>query len=66
MADPLRIEKLSADHAVSGFDCGREGLSRFLTRFAVINQLAGAAHTYVALSGESVVGYSSLAVGEVA
>lgn len=66
MADPLRIEKLRSDHPVAGFDCGQEELNRFLTRYAVANQLAGAAQTYIALSGETVVGYDSLAVGEVA
>jgi GNAT superfamily N-acetyltransferase len=66
MADPLRIEKLRPDHSVAGFECGQDALSRFLTRFALVNQLAGAAQTYVALSGEMVVGYYSLAVGEVA
>jgi GNAT superfamily N-acetyltransferase len=66
MADPLRIEKLRADHAVSGFDCGQEELNRFLSRFALTNLRAGAAQTYVARSGETVVGYYSLAAGEVA
>jgi predicted N-acetyltransferase YhbS len=66
MADPLRIEKLRADHAVSGFDCGQVELNRFLSRFALVNLRAGAAQTYVALSGETVVRYYSLAVGEVA
>jgi GNAT superfamily N-acetyltransferase len=65
MADPLRIEKLRADHVVSGFDCGQEELNRFLSRFALVNLRAGAAQTYVALSVETVVGYYSLAVGEV-
>ncbi len=66
MADPLRIEKLRADHAVSSFDCGQEGLNRFLSRFALVNLRAGVAQTYVAISGETVVGYYSQAVGEVA
>ena len=66
MSDPLRIEKLRPEHAVEAFDCGREELNRFLQRFAMTNQRAGSAQTYVALSGESVVGYYSLAVGEVA
>jgi hypothetical protein len=66
MADPLRIEKLRPDHAVAGFDCGPEELNRFLARFALVNQLAGAAQTYVALAGATVVGYDSLAVGEAA
>ena len=66
MADPLRIEKLRADQAVSGFDCGQEDLNRYLLRYALVNLRAGAAQTYVALSGQTVVGYYSLAVGEVA
>jgi predicted N-acetyltransferase YhbS len=66
MTEPLRIEKLRRDHAVDGFDCGREELNRFLVRFALTNQQAGASQTYVALAGESVIGYYSLAVGEVA
>jgi GNAT superfamily N-acetyltransferase len=66
VSDPLRIEKLGPEHSLDGFDCGREELNRFLTRFALVNQQAGAAQTYVAVSGESVVGYYSLAVGEVA
>jgi GNAT superfamily N-acetyltransferase len=66
VSDPLRIEKLRSDHVVDGFDCGREELNRFLVRFALINQQAGAAQTYVAVSGGMVVGYYSLAVGEVA
>ncbi|MGH7139414.1 MAG: GNAT family N-acetyltransferase [Pirellulales bacterium] len=35
-------------------------------RFALTNQQAGAAQTYVALSDQTIVGYYSLAVGEVA
>lgn len=66
MNDPLRIEKLGPRHALDGFDCGREELNRFLTRFALVNQQAGSAQTYLAVSGASVVGYYSLAVGEVA
>jgi GNAT superfamily N-acetyltransferase len=66
MADPIRIEKLRSEHGVAGFDCGQEELNRFLTRFALVNQLAGAAQTYVALDGDAMVGYYSLTVGEVA
>lgn len=66
MSDPLRIEKLRADHVVAGFDCGREELNHFLVRFALTNQQAGSAQTYLALAGERVAGYYSLAVGEVA
>lgn len=66
MSDPLRIEKLGSTHSLDGFDCGRDELDRFLKRYALTNQQAGSAQTYVAVSGERVVGYYSLAVGEVA
>lgn len=66
MADPLRIEKLRPDHVVASFDCGQGELNRFLSRFALVNQLAGAAQTYVATSGDTILGYYSLAVGEIA
>jgi len=66
VSDPLRIEKLRPDHRLAGFDCGREELNRFLARYALVNQQAGAVQTYLAVSGDTVVGYHSLAVGEVA
>ncbi|HVC97752.1 MAG TPA: GNAT family N-acetyltransferase [Pirellulales bacterium] len=66
MNDPLTVEKLRSDHVVSDFECPDQQLNRFLARFALVNQQAGAAQTYVAVSGNSVVGYYSLAVGQVA
>jgi GNAT superfamily N-acetyltransferase len=61
----LRIEKLARHHAVEPFDCGSEPLNRFLIRYALQNQQANAAQTYVALSGNQTIGFHSLAVGEV-
>ena len=61
-----RIEKLRREHAVDAFDCGRQELNRFLCRFALTNQQAGAAQTYLALSDASVIGFYTLVVGEVA
>jgi GNAT superfamily N-acetyltransferase len=40
--------------------------TKYLARFALTNQKAGAAQTYVAVAAEVVVGDHSLAVGEVA
>jgi GNAT superfamily N-acetyltransferase len=60
-----RVEKLRADHPIEGFDCGREELNRYLLRFAWANQQAGAAQTYIGLVGDAVVGYYTLAVGQV-
>ncbi len=62
----LRIEKLGRNHGVEPFDCGREALNRFLSRYALANQQAEASQTYVALSDSEVVGYYTLVVGEVA
>ena len=61
----LRIEKLTRHHAVEVFDCGSEPLNRFLTRFALTNLMASAAQTYLAMSGEIIIGFHSLAVGEI-
>jgi GNAT superfamily N-acetyltransferase len=61
----LQIEKLDRRHGVETFDCGREPLNRFLVRFAMQNQLAGASQTYVALADGLVVGYYTLVVGQV-
>ncbi|MDC7682927.1 GNAT family N-acetyltransferase [Asticcacaulis sp. BYS171W] len=61
----FRIEKLSRHHAVGAFDCGEEALNRFLIRFALANQTANSAVTYVGLAGDEIVGFYSLVVGEV-
>jgi hypothetical protein len=61
MTAALRIEKLRREHAVDTFDCGYPELNRFLQRFALTNQQAGAAQSYVALAGNEVIGYYSSA-----
>jgi len=60
-----RVEKLRPDHSIEGFDCGREELNRYLLRFAWANQQAGAAQTYLGLVEDHIVGYYTLAVGQV-
>ena len=65
MSAARRIEKLRRDHGVEDFDCGREELNRFLQRYALQNQQAGASQTYVGLAGDVVIGFHTLAVGEV-
>jgi len=62
---PFRIEKLQRGHAIDTFDCGREPLNRYLIRYALQNQQAGASMTYIALAGDEVVGYYTLVVGQV-
>ncbi len=54
---PITISKVSTA-------AGRE-LNRYLLRYAWTNQQAGEAQTYVGLVGNSVVGYHTLAVGQV-
>jgi GNAT superfamily N-acetyltransferase len=61
----LRIEKLDRTHVVDGFDCGREPLNRFLIRYALQNQQAGASQTCIALADGQIAGYYTLAVGQV-
>ena len=65
MSAEHRVEKLRPDHTIEGFDCGREELNRYLLRYAWANQQAGAAQTYVGLVGDAVIGYHTLAVGQV-
>jgi len=64
---PLRFEKLRRNHAIDEFDCGGEALNRFLVRYALQNQQAGASQTYVLLAGEGdqVAGYYTLVVGQI-
>ena len=59
------IEKLDATHDVESFACGKEPLDRFLKRFALANQSADSARTYVACRGSTVLAYYSLAAGAV-
>lgn len=66
MSAARHVEKLCPQHKIEGFDCGREELNRYLLRYAWQNQQAGAAQTYVGLVDDAVIGYHTLAVGQVA
>ena len=59
-----RIEKLTRHHQVEDFACGQELLDRFLTQHALQSQLANASQTYLAIAGDTTVGYYTLVVGE--
>lgn len=61
----LAVEKLRSNHDLSQFDCGKQELNQYLQRFALTNQQAQSAQTYVATQGTTVVGYYSLAFGSV-
>ncbi len=60
-APPASPEPLGADHELKPFDCADEALNAYLKRYAMANQLAGAARTYVAHRARVVIGYYSLA-----
>ncbi len=66
MTAGYRVEKLRREHPVDGFTCGSEALDKFLVRYAFPNQQANASQTYLGLHDTEVIGFYSLAVGEVA
>jgi hypothetical protein len=51
------IEKLSRDHLLDGFDCGKEDLNVFLKRHALGSQQSDSARTYVLARSRVVMGY---------
>lgn len=59
------VRKLHETDEVTQFDCGQAALNQFLHRFALINQKANSAQTYVCCDASRVVGFYSLAVGSV-
>ena len=65
-ATPLsRPEPLLGRHRVTDFDCGSPELNTYLAKYALPNHQAGAAKTFVATSGDAVVGYYSLAASQI-
>jgi GNAT superfamily N-acetyltransferase len=65
MTGERSVEKLRRDHPIENFDCGKEDLNSFLLKHALQSQSAGASTTYLALVNKEVVGYYSLAVGQI-
>lgn len=59
------VRKLAASDNVEVFDSGQPALNQFLQRFALTNQKANSAQTYVSCQEGAVVGFYSLAVGSV-
>ncbi len=59
------VSKLQGADAVESFDCGQPALNHFLQRYALINQKANSAQTYVSRSADGVAGFYSLSVGSV-
>jgi len=60
------VKKLGASDGVDAFDCGQLALNQFLQRYALLNQKANGAQTYVCCNNNGeVIGFYSLAVGSV-
>jgi len=59
------VEKLSAVHDLTHFDCGKNSLNVWLQRYARQNQKAEAAQTYVVHREYRVTGYFTLTYGSV-
>ena len=59
------IHKLSAADSDEFFDCDQPDLNQFLQRYALVNQKADSAQTYVCCKDGEVAGFYSLTVGSV-
>jgi GNAT superfamily N-acetyltransferase len=59
------VRKLAATDRTGAFDCGQADLNQFLQRYALVNQKANSAQTWVCCQSDVVIGYYSLAVGSV-
>jgi len=59
------VRKLSAGDSVEFFDCDQPDLNQFLRRYALVNQKADSAQTYVCCKDGEVSGFYSLTVGSV-
>ena len=59
------IRKLKADDVTDSFECGQLAFDRYLQRYALVNQQANSAQTYVAEVDGAITGYYSLSVAGV-
>lgn len=65
MDKKLTISKLTVSHDHSAFDCGYEELNGFIRLYALAGQQANISQTYAAAYNNAIVGYHTLAVGDV-
>ncbi|MDF1654453.1 MAG: GNAT family N-acetyltransferase [Coxiellaceae bacterium] len=61
----LQIEPLARQHIRNPFDCGNHDLNVYLMKFALQHQRRHINHTFVAVEQREVVGYYSLATGQI-
>ena len=59
------LQALDGSHVLEGFDCGKPGLNDWLLRHARQAQASGSAKTYIVTEDQRLVGYYSLAVGQI-
>lgn len=59
------LQALDVSHVLEGFDCGKPGLNDWLLRHARQAQASGSSKTYVVTEDQRLVGYYSLAVGQI-
>jgi len=64
--DGVRITAFAEHHAVAQFDSGAGPLDTYLKRFALANQTAGTAQTFVATLGDCVIGFYGLSTASIA
>lgn len=64
-APQLSVEPLSKAHDVSSFDSSSAVLNEFLKRYARQNEKKGGSRTYVAVENGEIVGFYSLAAGNI-
>ena len=64
-APPPRPVPLDRSHDLSAFDCGAAALNDYLRKYAWQNHQSRSARTYVAMRGNRVAGYYTLAAGSV-
>jgi GNAT superfamily N-acetyltransferase len=57
--------RLTSEHDLGSFDCGTAALNDWLKRQALKNEASGASRSYVACTGNIVVGYYCLAAGAI-
>lgn len=56
---------LSSDHSLNDFASGDPTLNNWLKRYAMLNQQANSARTFVVCKEKSVIGFYTLAVGSI-
>lgn len=62
LVGPVPLERR---HKAGGFSCGKPELDEYLRRYALTNQRKGCGRTYVALRGQRIAAYYTLAAGSV-